>query len=86
MSTNDGGPAFPCHNDSNKEYYWIKQGMTLRDWFAGMALNAQITQWERWNRKENGQSPSDRLAILIAEDCYDIADAMLAARDGKEEA
>ena len=33
----DGGPAFPSHPDS------AYAGMTLRDWFAGMALQGLLT-------------------------------------------
>ena len=48
-------------------------GMTLRDWFAGQALAGML----------------DRTygipVIIIAERSYQMADAMLAARDGKGE-
>jgi hypothetical protein len=49
-------------------------GMTLRDWFAGMALQGKATRLS---------NPHEHRDILAA-DCYDIADAMLAAR--KEDA
>ena len=44
----------------------------LRDWFAGMALSAMDYEWF-------GSSTRIR---ETAEECYDIADAMLAARKG----
>jgi len=46
------------------------QDMSLRDWFAGMALQGKAT------RLSNPHEHRD----LLAADCYDIADAMLAAR------
>ena len=35
MTTNTGGPAFPCHPGIENPLY---DGMTLRDYFAGEAL------------------------------------------------
>ena len=60
---NDGGPAFPDRYGG---------GMTLRDWFAGQAMQARLT----------GTNMA-RLDIRhsIAADAYAIADAMLAARE-----
>lgn len=70
----DCGPAFPVHPDVNPDGY--ASGMTLRDWFAGMALQGMM------NEPSNHRS----LAIDDASYCYEIADAMLAARAGKEDA
>lgn len=55
----DGGPAFPRQ---------FGEGMTLRDWFAGMAL---CGDYDRRDPKSD------------AEWAYKQADAMLAARDGE---
>jgi hypothetical protein len=38
MSTNDGGPAFPSGDMKTGDYC---EGMSLRDWFAGQAHEAQ---------------------------------------------
>ena len=58
---NDGGPAFPC-----QPYI----GISLRDWFAGKALEARgCGDYVAW--------------ADLADDCYNIADAMLAAREGE---
>ena len=57
-------------------------GMTLRDWFAGQALSAVYKSWEAAVEKD-----SETFADLeceyhsIANDCYSIADAMIAARE-----
>lgn len=69
---NDGGPAFPTQNGCRND-----EGMTLRDWFAGMALQGII------NNDNAFANMSDR---DIAENCWTAADAMLAARERKEDA
>lgn len=62
--TTDGGPAFPCPHESAPN-----EGMSLRDWFAGMALSGWIA---------SVTVPPD--ANRAAEACYQYADAMLAER------
>ncbi len=65
----DGGPAFPVPiRDFGPDFL---TGMTLRDWFAGMALTGLLTSREK------------RATTLHADDaayCYAIADAMIAER------
>lgn len=62
----DGGPAFPVEL---RGYY--AAGMTLRDWFAGQALVGLLaSDTEKWPWP----------AIGAAMRAYDIADAMLNAR------
>jgi hypothetical protein len=39
MTTNTGGPAFPCHPGIENPIY---DGMTLRDYFASKAMQALI--------------------------------------------
>jgi uncharacterized protein YodC (DUF2158 family) len=58
----DGGPAFPV-----TAYYGGKEGMSLRDWFAGQAL-VGISELSH-------TSPTE-----LAEYSYRLADAMLEAR------
>lgn len=73
----DGGPAFPCHtNPRPGNLANAPQGMTLRDWFAGMALPACVSApcpsaWTAGSAEHYEQS---------AAAAYIIADAMLAAR------
>lgn len=65
MSKDTGGHAFPAMNDNG---YWVG-GMTLRDYFAARAMQANRTrnsQYKTWND--------------LAKDAYEIADAMLKAR------
>lgn len=50
-------------------------GMTLRDWFAGHAMAGVIVQCAH-DPLEDGQTHAEKFAAR----CYEIADAMLAAR------
>lgn len=74
---NDGGPAFPVReaerfNPENNETHAIEQhwGMSLRDWFAGQALAGMLSS--------DGRPTGDQAK---AEWAYDLADAMLRARN-----
>lgn len=69
ISKNEGGPAFPYNSLGP---YGHSQGMTLRDWFAGQAMCAAVSR--------SDYEPF-RTAADLAEYLYEIADAMLAARD-----
>ena len=69
---NDGGPAFPGFDLINQEGRRNPAGMTLRDYFAGQALTPSV---------QFGESPRQ-----LADRCYQMADAMVAARELKEEA
>jgi len=73
---NDGGPAFPRQldrDDSGGVVTSAEYGMSLRDWFAGKALQSGISVppgvTSRWQ--------------YIAEEAYRQADAMLAEREKK---
>lgn len=71
MSTlNDGGPAFPGTSD---ERYFTSPGMTLRDYFAGQAVINLMTADVI---KLHGVTPH-----VIAGTAYEIADAMLKAKE-----
>jgi hypothetical protein len=76
-TTNDGGPAFPTvARDGNWQPH--HDGLSLRDYFAGQALaglcvpglkDGPITDWK-----------FDEIAPVA----WRAADAMLAAREGKQ--
>jgi len=66
---NNGGPAFPLYLPENEGN--IRDGMSLRDWFAGQALRAIASR------------NTDRFFLEDAEEAYRFADAMLAAREAK---
>ena len=67
MTYRDGGPAFPCLEAKNAP----NEGMSLRDYFAGQALAGQAAQ------------PTDGDVRAIAWYCYELADAMLKAREAQ---
>ena len=79
MKTNDGGPMFPSHTitcDKTGKLASISvhsEGMSLRDWFAGMALQGFCSQCAT----DGGWSWKPEEACREA---YNIADAMLAER------
>ena len=68
----NGGSAFPC--DSNSAY-WERSGMTLRDYFAAKAMQAQLTAF--WALETHHGWSSDE----IAQEAYAMADAMLKGRE-----
>lgn len=72
MSKRDGGPAFP--GAVLPEHPNHPGGMTLRDWFAGQALASSLDVAMQLSRDA---SPAPMTASLA----YEIADAMLAARE-----
>jgi hypothetical protein len=75
MSDNTGGPAFPVvgHFYGDKLVGQLNHGMTMRDYFAAKAMQELMTY-------------KDRPAYLrpvdeVATDAYEMADAMLKARE-----
>ncbi len=87
MTKETGGPAFPNKQqsfmvpaDMPKKYVDLlvpieldNQGMTLRDWLAGMALQGYLSNpaFEPVGAEQNSK------------DAYDLADTMLKERDSK---
>ena len=69
MAENDGGPAFPSFVGPKDPVR--NEGMSLRDWFAGMALHGIApTAMPEAGRRFDAEMKK----------CYRIADGMLAAR------
>ena len=69
---NDGGPAFPVPLELNANDETIQpesSGMTLRDWFAGQAMNGWVSCSETAGEKKDA-----------AGFAYKMADAMIEAR------
>ena len=76
MTKNDGGFAFPRPvTECNTGH----PGMTLRDWFAGQAMAAAYAGCVG-ARPDEGQT----WAEMVSRECYEISDAMLAARRGPQ--
>ena len=60
-------------------------GMTLRDWFAGQALAGHCSSTEYLTAaRKAGDQRGVAATTQIAEGCYELADAMLAARAKQE--
>lgn len=79
----DGGPAFPIvhqgfgYSDGSSEHAsTIAEGMSLRDWFAGMALQALLSDPSR-SQGSHWPTSSFHLAWFIA-------DGMLETRATRE--
>lgn len=79
MKSEDGGTAFPHVNPVTAQTY--NAGMTLRDWFAGQALQG-LFAWSVERGIGNMLDPGDARAVdsLFAQAAYRIADAMLSQR------
>lgn len=72
---NDGGPAFPVNGPNGNH-----PGMSLRDWFAGLAMAAIIAKRPPITDRE-GNAKGDAVIRASAVGAYDYADAMLAERE-----
>jgi len=75
---NDGGPAFPRteeiqSSECGNQMRFGSQGMSLRDWFAGKAIDAAC------DMEKCDVCPS---FLGAAKRAYLLADAMLRERDG----
>lgn len=70
---NTGGPAFPLHAEIRPTIDKEWCGMTLRDYFAAKAMQGilagTLTPERVWSQDE------------VAETAYNVADAMLKARE-----
>ena len=66
-----GGPAFPCHPEIIPHRDHDFAGMTLRDYFAARAMQGFLT----------AEYASTYRPEVWAKDAYEMADAMLKARD-----
>jgi len=82
MARNDY--AFPLFGKYEDVGYEVQSGMSLRDWFAGMALVGELSA----QSQENGEYLESDF-IHLADRCYSVADRMMEKReipetDGKD--
>ena len=76
---NNGGPAFPVTpTDRGGQCAQTECGMTLRDYFAAKAMIGELCSQ---SEKTGYYTAVDKLA----RNCYQIADAMIAARASQQE-
>ena len=73
-TTNNGGPAFPASYYTDDGEFAKRDGMTLREYFAGQAISQIIATCA--NDTTHGMTKAD----YFAGRAYEIADAMLKAR------
>jgi hypothetical protein len=66
-----GGPAFPVPGLQHDEAF---NGMTLRDWLAGQAMQALVTS------RHGDDARGEYMESTVARNAYAMADAMLAER------
>ena len=75
----DGGAAFPVLQQESEEYpglLTVHYGMTLRDWFAGMAVQGLLA-----SIKVSAYTDSPKEARSIADAAWLYADALLNTRE-----
>ena len=70
---NSGGNAFPYCVWVGDRHNGHNTGMTLREWFAGMALQGMIA---------SGDANDNQIGV-IAQEAYKLADAMIRAGKGE---
>lgn len=73
----DGGPAFPCEGGDMSGLH-ASPGMSLRDYFAAHAITG-ILQSTRM-MEAICRSDADEIPTQISKAAFDVANAMLAAR------
>ena len=68
----DGGPAFPCQPKNGQGYPCgeMLPGMSLRDWFAGMALQGLLTQRQETGDHEPSGQVSEGDAGIVYRGAY----------------
>ena len=77
-NTNTGGQAFPHEHRFGDGTVNRHEGMTLRDYFAAKAMQIM---WDAYDKGYCGMIDSDEPNItLVAKGAYQMADAMLKAR------
>jgi len=64
-----GGEAFPSHPEAGVQRHFIARGMSLRDYFAAKAMQAEL-----------GDGVALSAMSMLAKRAYIMADAMLEAR------
>ena len=78
MQKQTGGPAFPEPGNVGYNSEWQNEpGMTMRDYFAAKAMQSALLT----SQPENPLGRIDIYAQAVAELSYEMADAMLHARE-----
>lgn len=81
----DGGAAFPLAGGEGVDAPNSQFGMTLRDYFAAAALPAVMQARTALGNVDISEGQLDLSQESIAEECYELADALLEARHKQTE-
>ena len=73
LTQKNGGPAYPTYYHPTEGF--DREGMTLRDWFAGQAMAGILSG------NPSTTINQDDLVKVLSVSAYGIADAMLAQRE-----
>ncbi|KKL17746.1 hypothetical protein LCGC14_2482490 [marine sediment metagenome] len=93
MTTNDGGPAFPgnfaCINvegllDDARNFGFAESGMSLRDWYAGLAMQTLMNPSTLVAMKNELECLDRSTTGVLALLAFEAANSMLAARKREE--
>jgi hypothetical protein len=85
MSEKDGGPAYPTEHFDEEGTRMIDRGASLRDYFAGLALNGLISSIGDEDLRGGDAEEFIQHYHAMAKDSYSYADAMLVARGPEQE-
>lgn len=80
----NGGPAFPIIEMDSTFGTRVSEGMTLRDWFAGMALQGLLAGQRDVILIEAGARDFPEAVSCVSEEAYFYADAMLKQRGNSD--
>ena len=82
--SDDGGPAYPQTEKrklpQGKVERILHPGMTLRDWFAGMALQGMLSSGYESAIEQVSKALGEPASNALASASYGFADAMLKQR------
>ena len=84
MSKPGGGSAFPGMHQDNHSGAWLwDKGMTLRQWYAGMAMMGILNNAESRIAPQKQFNTERTNAQILAENAFFMADTML--KEGERE-
>ena len=75
-------PAFSINDEARVTAVGGEGGMDLRDYFAAKALSTILGQYDfTFFEDDEDEKEGDTFALIIAKNAYEMADAMMKARE-----